>query len=521
MCEAASLSWLLLPHPDTTGRAPTARRQGLHLRGRAHEQGLRTSRISSALRRFGYTRGATAQMRIEFHGAARGVTGSCYLIECAGKRVLIDCGLFQGSHELSEENAQPFGFEPRSIDFVLLTHAHLDHCGRLPLLVNRGFKGEIVCTEASRELARLVLADAAHLHGEEAARAARHAPRSIAEEIRPLYTIDDALATMSFFGRGARYDTELHLAPGIVARLLDAGHILGSASILLELTDSGARRKVLFSGDLGNAGRPLLRTPPPPPQVDVVVMESTYGDRLHRPFAPSVEELYAAIAQTFQRGGNVLIPSFALERAQELLFFLRSAVETARLPRSMQVFLDSPMAISATEIFAHHPECYSQEAARLLGEGRDPFSLPGLHFTREAEESMALNRISGGAVIIAGSGMCSGGRIRHHLRHNLAHSNCAVIFVGYAARGTLARRIIDGAESVNLFGEEVAVRARLHTINGFSAHADQAELLKWHRQTLAGRTFLVHGDTEVMGRFANQLQATDVQMPRLHECFTL
>ena len=460
-------------------------------------------------------------MRIEFHGAARGVTGSCHLIECAGKRILIDCGLYQGGRELAEENAQPFGFEPRSIDFVLLTHAHLDHCGRLPLLVNSGFRGEIVCTEASRQLARLVLADAAHVHEEEAARAARHAPRSIARQTKPLYTSDDAFTSMSFFGRGASYGTELHLAPGIVATFLDAGHILGSASVLLQLTDSGARRRVLFSGDLGNAGRPLLRSPALPPKVDVVVMESTYGDRLHKPFAPSVEELYTAIAQTLQRGGNVVIPSFALERAQELLFFLHEAVETGRLPHNMQVFLDSPMAISATEIFEHHPECYSLEVARLFGEGRDPFALPGLHVTRETEESVALNRVSGGAVIIAGSGMCSGGRIRHHLRHNLDRNNCAVIFVGYAGQGTLARRIIDGAASVNLFGEDVAVRARVHTINGFSAHADQAELLKWHRQTLAGRTFLVHGDLEVMSRLATKLQATDVQLPRLHEMFTL
>jgi metallo-beta-lactamase family protein len=460
-------------------------------------------------------------MRIEFHGAAGGVTGSCHLIECAGKRILIDCGLFQGGRELSEENAQPFGFEPHSIDFVLLTHAHLDHCGRLPLLVNRGFSGEIVCTEASRELARLVLVDAAHVHEEEATRAARHAPRSMAREIRPLYTIDDAAASMSFFGRSAHYDTDLYLAPGVAATFLDAGHILGSASVMLELTDSGTRRRVLFSGDLGNAGRPLLRTPAPPPKADVVVMESTYGDRLHKPFAPSVEELYAAIAQTFQRGGNVVIPSFALERAQELLFFLHNAVAMARLPPRMQVFLDSPMAISATEIFEHHPECYRREAARLFGDGSDPFSLPGLHFPRETAESVALNRISGGAVIIAGSGMCSGGRIRHHLRHNLARNNCAVIFVGYAGQGTLARRIVDGAVSVSLFGEDVPVRARVHTINGFSAHADQAELLKWHRQTLAGRTFLVHGDIEVMRRLAAQLQATDVQIPRLHEGFGL
>jgi metallo-beta-lactamase family protein len=460
-------------------------------------------------------------MKLEFHGAAQGVTGSCHLVDCAGKRILIDCGLYQGGRELNEENAQPFGFEPSSIDFVLLTHAHLDHCGRLPLLVKRGFRGEIVGTQASRELARLVLVDAAHVHEEEAARAARHSPRHKAQNIRPLYNVGDALATMNFFGRSVHYAAELNLAPGIVANFFDAGHILGSASILLQLSDSGTRRRILFSGDLGNAGRPLLHARAAPPEVDVVVMESTYGDRLHRPFDASVEELYTAIAQTFQRGGNVVIPTFALERAQELLFFLHSAVQTGRLPGNMQVFLDSPMAISATEIFEHYPDSYSPEVARLLGEGQDPFSLPGLHFTRETAESVALNRVSGGAVIIAGSGMCSGGRIRHHLRHNLARHNCAVIFVGYAGKGTLARRIINGAATVNLLGEDVAVRARVHTINGFSAHADQAELLKWHRQTHAARTFLVHGEIEVMRTLAACLQATDVQMPQLHESFSL
>lgn len=460
-------------------------------------------------------------MKIAFHGAAESVTGSCHLVECAGKRILIDCGLYQGGRELEEENVEAFGFEPSSIDFVLLTHAHLDHCGRLPLLVARGFQGEIVCTEASRELARLVLADAAHVQEEEAARATRHARRSKAPDFRALYTVEDALASMNFFGRTARYGTELPLAPGIRGTFLDAGHILGSASILLHLTESGVRRTVLFSGDLGNAGRPLLRTPTAPPDVDVAVMESTYGNRCHKPFAASVEELYAAIAETFERGGNVVIPTFALERAQELLFVLHSAVETGRLPRSMQVFLDSPMAISATEIFERYPESYRPEATRLLGEGGDPFSLPGLHFTRETADSVALNRISGGAVIMAGSGMCSGGRIRHHLKHNLARNQCAVIFVGYAGQGTLARQVIDGATSVKLLGEDVPVRARIHTINGFSAHADQGELLHWHRQTRAARTFLVHGEVEVMRTLAMHLQATEVRIPRLHESFGL
>ncbi|HUL47174.1 MAG TPA: MBL fold metallo-hydrolase [Steroidobacteraceae bacterium] len=461
-------------------------------------------------------------MKIEFHGADRSVTGSCHLIECGGTRVLIDCGLYQGGRELDEENAQDFGFDPGEIDFVLLTHGHLDHCGRLPLLVKRGFHGGIITTGASRELLRLMLLDAAHLHEEEALRRARHSPRrGVPGSATPLYTIADALHTMDFVGLTAQYDIPMRVAPGITATFLDASHILGSASILLELAESGVHRRVLFSGDIGNAGRPLLRPAPPPPRVDVVIMESTYGDRLHKPIGPSIEELYQAITAAFARGGNVVIPSFALERAQELLFCLRTGIETGRLPHTLQVFLDSPMAISATGIFARYPECYEPEVRELFRAGGDPFALPGLHLTRETSESVALNRITGGAIIIAGSGMCTGGRVRHHLRHNLGRHNCAVIFVGYAGRGTLARRIIDGAESVTLFGEEIPVRARIHTINGFSAHADQAELLRWHAATHAPRTYLVHGDPEVMERCAERLQGTAVEMPVLHQQYGL
>ncbi len=313
------------------------------------------------------------------------------------------------------------------------------------------------------------------------------------------------------------------MAPGIRATFIDAGHILGSACIVLELEEQGRRRKLLFSGDLGNAGRPLLRNPTTPPAVDAVIMETTYGDRLHKAIEPSIEELYAAVEATFARGGNVVIPTFALERAQELLFFLRAAVESGRLPRTLQVFLDSPMAISATRIFEHHPEGYNAKTRELFADGGDPFSLPGLHFTRDTADSIALNRITGGAVIMAGSGMCTGGRVRHHLKHNLARRDCAIVFVGYAARGTLARSIIDGAERVHIFGEPVAVRASIHTINGFSAHADQAELLAWHAATKAPRTFLVHGEPDTMRHFAERLAgtATTVEMPALHSSFDL
>jgi len=461
-------------------------------------------------------------MKIEFHGADQDVTGSCHLVQCGNTRLLIDCGFYQGSRELDAENAEPFGFDPTSIDCVQLTHAHLDHCGRLPLLVKRGFSGKIVATAASRELAGLVLLDTAQLQEEEAAHRGPEASRpSAGAPPSPLYTARDALQTMDRFNAAAVYGTSISIAPGITATFLDAGHILGSASVLLDLQEGGTHRAVLLSGDLGNAGRPILRNPAAPPKVDAVVIETTYGDRRHKPIGPSVEELYTAISEAFQRGGNAIIPTFALERAQELLFFLRQGVDSGRLPGTMQVFLDSPMAISATEIFEHHPECYGDKTRALFSEGRDPFMVPGLHFTRERSASQAINRIRTGAVIMAGSGMCTGGRVRHHLRHNLARPESAIIFVGYAGRGTLARRIIDGAETVGIFGEEVAVHASIHTINGFSAHADQPELLAWHAHTNASRTFLVHGESDAMKCFATLLKTTKVEMPAPHDSVTL
>ena len=462
-------------------------------------------------------------MRISFHGADQDVTGSCHRIECAGKRLLIDCGMYQGGRELSEENAEPFGFDPAEIDYLLLTHAHLDHCGRIPLLANRGFRGEIIATAASRELARLVMLDAAHLHEEEAEHRNRHHPRHGANHPanEPLYTTLDTLNAFEYFGRTARYGEALDLAPGIRVTFIDAGHILGSASIYLELEEHGQRRTVVFSGDLGSAGRPLLRAPIPPPPSDVVVMETTYGDRQHKPIGSSVEELYVAISDAFARGGNVVIPTFALERAQEILYYLHQGIDAGRLLRSMQVFLDSPMAISATRIFERHPECYNRDIDAMFDKGRDPFALPNLHFTRSTEQSMAINRVAGGAVIMAGAGMCTGGRVRHHLRHNLWRHEASVVFVGYAANGTLARHIIDGAKHVHLFGEEIPVHARIHTINGFSAHADQAELLAWHRPIRPHQTFLVHGDVDTMQHFAGLLHDTQVRMPKLHEAFDL
>jgi metallo-beta-lactamase family protein len=464
-------------------------------------------------------------MKVSFHGAARNVTGSCHLLECADKKILVDCGLYQGRREITEENSASFGFDPSDIDYLLLTHAHLDHCGRIPLLAKRGFTGEIITTAATVELARLVMLDAAGLQEDEAryqSRRTRRRGRRHNKKYEPLYTTLDALNSLAFFGRQASYNEMITLAPGIRATFIDAGHILGSASIVLDLEEHGRKHRILFSGDLGYSARPILRDPAPPPHVDSVVMETTYGGRLHKRLQPSIDELYAAINETIGRGGNVIVPTFALERAQEILFYLREGVEDRRIEHFVNVFLDSPMAISATRIFERHPECFDSETLKISHDHGDPFDLPGLHFTRETAESMMINKIESGAVIMAGSGMCTGGRVRHHLKHNLWRRKSSIIFVGYAARGTLGRRIIDGAQRVRIFGEEIPVRASIHTIGGFSAHADQAELLAWHQQTGNPKTtFLVHGEEDSMGEFAKNLTDTRVEMPSLHQEYEL
>ena len=462
-------------------------------------------------------------VKLSFHGADRGVTGSCHMLESLNRRILVDCGMFQGNRELAEENGGAFDFDPATIDYVLLTHAHLDHCGRLPLLAKRGFRGEVIATSATCELVRLVLIDAAHLQEEEARRRTNQRRRRGENAVpTPLYTILDVLNCLDRFGRTAEYEQSFDIAPGLRATFFDAGHILGSASIRIEVNEGDKVRSVLFSGDIGNTGRPLLRPPAPPAQADFVVMESTYGDRLHRPFGASIEEFYTAICSAFARGGNVIIPTFALERAQEILYVMHEGVERSRLPPAVQVFLDSPMAISATQIFERHAECLDPETARMFREGGDPLHVANLHFARETADSIAINRITGGAIIMAGSGMCTGGRILHHLRHNLWRKESSVIFVGFAASGTVARQIIDGASHVRLFGEDIPVRSVIHTINGFSAHADQQELLAW-RRGISGceTTFLVHGEGPAMKQLADHLQSHRIEMPRLGEAFDL
>jgi metallo-beta-lactamase family protein len=451
-------------------------------------------------------------MKLSFHGADQDVTGSCHLLEADGRKILIDCGLFQGSRTLAAENAGELGFDASSIDLVILTHAHLDHCGRLPLLVRRGFRGEVLATAATRDLASLVLLDAANLQSEEAAR----------NHEQPLYTPEDAAAALALCKRSLAYGARTQLTPNLSVTLYDAGHILGSASVRFELGTAPGSRSIVFSGDLGNNGRALLCDPVAPPPADTVVMETTYGDRLHKALDASVDELWDAISRALGRGGNVVIPTFALERAQEILYYLRAGIEAGRVPQPLGIFVDSPMAISATEIFRKHREALAPAIAAQFAAGHDPLGPARLEFTRDHDASMRINSIAGGAVILAGSGMATGGRVLHHLQRELPRAHSAVVFVGFAARGTPARQIIDGARNVRLFQTSVAVRAEIHTINGFSAHADRGELLSWHARVRPQRTFLVHGEKTAMAAFAASLPAGTLTLqPELGQEFEL
>ncbi len=463
-------------------------------------------------------------MELSFHGAAGGVTGSCHLLQANGKQILIDCGMFQGSHDLDEENANHFGFDPREIDILLLTHAHLDHCGRIPLLVKHGFRGEIITTSATRELVKLVLMDSANLHVEEARRKGRRHQRRGDMPPEPLYDVPDVLETLERFGRTVRYDAPIDLGHGIRTTFGNAGHILGAAWVLLEVEEQGNQQRLLFSGDIGNREKPILNPPTPAPHADYVILESTYGNRAHPSLAASVVELKEAILDTLERGGNVVIPTFALERAQDLLYYLRELEEQRELPRYLSVFLDSPMAISATEVFRRHPENCNPETRHLFQDGNDPFSVSGLHFTRDTAESISINHLRSGAVIMAGSGMATGGRVLHHLRYNLWRKESSVVFVGYASEGTLARRIIDGQNPVHIYGEEVRVAARIYTIDGFSAHADQQELLDWYCDSgTPAITFLVHGEEAGRTALAQVLrgQGLRVEAPALHDQYRI
>jgi metallo-beta-lactamase family protein len=447
-------------------------------------------------------------MRIAFLGAASEVTGSCYLLEAAGRRFLVDCGLFQGGNEAYRKNlaALSFGFPAKALDFVILTHAHLDHSGLLPRLVALGFRGSVFATAATCDLLEVLLLDSAHIQEKEAEWENRHQHDRHARrgwEKAPLYTVNQARESLRQLRR-CDYDQSDEPLPGIRFAFRDAGHILGSAIVELWLSDAGVTRKLVFSGDLGQPGRPVLRDPTPIAEADVVIVESTYGNRLHKTLAETEDELVHALDDTLHRKrGNVIMPAFAVGRTQEVLYVLTDLVRRGRL-EVMTIYVDSPMAAAATELTLRHQELLDSETRELIAWQRHHPDRPQVRFVEAVEESMALNEIRSGAVIIAASGMCDAGRVKHHLRHNISRRECSVVITGFQAGGTLGRRLVDGARRVRIFGEELPVRADIYTIGGLSAHADRAALLGWLKgfRRPPGRCFVVHGEAQTAAEFA-------------------
>ncbi len=439
-------------------------------------------------------------MKLTFAGAAEMVTGSCFHVEAGGRQVLVDCGMFQGLPEVEQRNYEAFPFEPRDVDWVILSHGHLDHLGLIPRLVREGFRGKIASTVPTQDIARIMLMDAAKVQEE--------------EENGPLYTAEDALAALDRFQLSGEYGETVSLDGKMEAVFHDAGHILGAAFV--ELRAGG--KTLVFSGDLGNRGKPLVEDPSYPPKADVLLLESTYGDRIHRPVEESVEALQQAVVETFEAGGNVIIPSFALERTQEVLYILFSLWSEGTLPRC-RIFLDSPLATAATKIFEKFAERFPEPARKLFRKKHDPFDFELLEYTLTRQASKRIPVDEGRCIIIAGSGMCTGGRVLHHLRKQLPQPNSSVVFVGYQAVGTLGREISEGALKVEVMGSIVPVRCRIWKIDGLSAHADQPILTDWALNADPEQVYLVHGEEAGLATLAKRLtdQGVSTHIPRWQE----
>lgn len=474
-------------------------------------------------------------MKLTFYGGSRTVTGSCTLIECAGKKLLVDCGLPQGNDE--KKIGMELPFRGSEIDYVLLTHAHIDHSGRIPMLVRNGFQGTIHSTEATADLCSIMLADSGHIQEMETEWQNRKRRRAGKEEIEPLYTVDDAHKAMELFS-GHPYNTQFKVHEGIEVEFTDAGHLLGSSSIQVWLVEGKEKRHLVFSGDIGNLDQPIVNDPVYMHEADFVIMESTYGDRLHKEPAHKTQristqerskELADIIQETFDKGGNVIIPSFAVGRTQELLYLLRHIITHNMLPDipSIPVFLDSPLAIEATKVFSRNIEGYfDEEAMELVKKGLNPLVFDSLTTTVTADESRELNRRKESAVIISSSGMCEAGRIKHHLKHNLWRAESTIVFCGYQANGTLGRSILDGAEKVTIFGEQIDIRASVQRLEGISGHADQKGLIAWigSFKKKPQHVFVVHGDEQVAQYFAGLLGSKldlSAWAPKPHESFDL
>jgi metallo-beta-lactamase family protein len=462
-------------------------------------------------------------MRIKFLGAAKTVTGSCYMMETASARFSVDCGLHQGNREIEARNLETQIYQPDKIDFILVTHAHMDHTGLLPRMVKQGFSGKVYLTPPTRDLLGIMLQDSAHIQEMEAEWHTRKGARRGSKPMEPLYNQADALAVMPLM-HTVNYNEPFEPAPGIKAVYREAGHILGAAFIELWVTENGSPMKLVFSGDLGRTNPMLIKNHSFAEQSDYLFLESTYGDRDHKDPASSLDEMAEAISYSYTHGEKVIIPAFAVERTQEILHCLRELSQAGKLPKDMPVFLDSPLAIRATEIFKKYPKYMDETITDEMASGQDPFALPNLKFTLTSDESRKINTLNGPAVVISASGMCNAGRVRHHLRHNLWRKGASVVFVGFQGQGTPGRKLVDGAKFLRIMGEEVQVAARIFTIGGFSAHAGQSQILDWlgHFQKNGMKVFLVHGENSAITTLANLITARfgfQVHIPEhLEEC---
>lgn len=446
-------------------------------------------------------------MKIKFCGASSGVTGSCHLLTTENHKILLDCGQFQGGKAQEALNAEPFPFDPAEIECVVLSHAHIDHCGRIPLLVKRGFKGKIYCTDATADLLDVMLKDSGYIHEKDAERQNRKALRAGKPMVEPLYTYNDAVDSLQYV-EPVLYDQLIELNDNMKIVFNDAGHILGSAITELWITEDGKESKIVFSGDLGMMDRPILRDPTIIKKADYVIMETTYGNRNHPENSTSINQLLDIVLKTIKRGGNVVIPSFAVGRTQELIFEFNKFYEEHSEYRSqldkVKVYVDSPMATTATEVFRKNAQVFDEETKAYIMRGDNPLDFKNLKFTRTTAESQALNMDKSPKIIISASGMCEAGRIRHHLKHNLWDPRASVVFVGYQAEGTLGRILVEGTKDVTLFGEAVHVNAEIYNLEGFSGHADQNGLLAWISgfQKKPKQVFLVHGEEDSKKDFA-------------------
>jgi metallo-beta-lactamase family protein len=459
-------------------------------------------------------------MEITFAGAAREVTGSCHIVRVGGRTILLDCGLFQGRRREVEQKNRALPLPVEEIDAIVLSHAHIDHAGRLPFLVGSGYRGPIHATAATRDLCEVMLADSAHIQEKDAEFLTRRGK----ETVEPLYSLRDVSSTLTQM-RVHPYGDRFEVAPGISARFSDAGHILGSASVRLEWQDGAAARRLAFSGDIGRSGLAIIRDPEPPKQVDWMVMESTYGNRDHESVDGARDELARVVRETAARGGRILVPAFAVGRTQELVYGLHELAQAGQVPR-IPIFVDSPLANEATEVFRENTREFDESesmVARHRGRLHEIFASDLVHFTPSVEESKAINRVSGPAVVIAASGMCEAGRILHHLAHGAGDPRNTILIVGFQAEHTLGRRIVERRPVIKVFGEDMPLRARVEVINGYSAHADRTELQAWLDETRASSpalrdVFLVHGEREAQDAFAARLteRGYAVQCPEPH-----